>query len=157
MPSLDQIYLNHCVEVVRLTMDESSQRDLTNLGLIPGCPVSLLSTRSQIAVLQLKEKRISIDRDFLKQIQVKELDTRNFTNISLDQVSVGSLTIVVAINGTGPINRRLMDMGITKGTPIRLIKKAPLGDPLEIKLRGYTLTLRKDEAQSVLVLKEVFS
>lgn len=53
--------------------------------------------------------------------------------------------------GTGAIKRRLMDMGITKGVEIYLRKVAPLGDPLEVTLRGYELSLRKSEAENVLV------
>jgi len=67
---------------------------------------------------------------------------------------MGESGIVVSVNGAGKIRRRLLDMGITPGAEVYLRKKAPLGDPLEITLRGYELTLRKDEAAFVILSSE---
>ncbi len=67
----------------------------------------------------------------------------------LSEFSVGEKGTVVAVRGEGAIRRRLFDMGITPGAEIYLRKKAPLGDPIEISLRGYELTLRKAEAAQV--------
>ncbi|MBO5277588.1 MAG: ferrous iron transport protein A [Clostridia bacterium] len=67
----------------------------------------------------------------------------------LSQLSIGESATVVAVNGEGAIRRRLFDMGITPGAEVYLRKKAPLGDPIEISLRGYELTLRKAEASHV--------
>lgn len=67
----------------------------------------------------------------------------------LSQLAIGESGTVVAVNGEGAIRRRLFDMGITPGAEVYLRKKAPLGDPIEISLRGYELTLRKAEAAHV--------
>ncbi len=67
----------------------------------------------------------------------------------LSQLSIGEKGTVVAVKGEGAIRRRLFDMGITPGAEILLRKKAPLGDPIEVSLRGYELTLRKAEAAHV--------
>ena len=67
----------------------------------------------------------------------------------LSQLKVGEKGTVVAVNGEGAIRRRLFDMGITPGTEIYLRKTAPVGDPIEVSLRGYELTLRKTEAAQV--------
>ena len=67
----------------------------------------------------------------------------------LSQLDIGEKGIVKVVNGEGVIRRRLFDMGITPGAEIYLRKKAPLGDPIEITLRGYELTLRKAEASHV--------
>ena len=67
----------------------------------------------------------------------------------LSQLNVGEKCIVKAVRGEGAVRRRLFDMGITPGAEIYLRKKAPLGDPIEIALRGYELTLRKAEAAQV--------
>jgi Fe2+ transport system protein FeoA len=67
----------------------------------------------------------------------------------LSHFDIGEKGVVIAVNGEGAIRRRLFDMGITPGAEIYLRKKAPLGDPLEICLRGYELTLRKAEAAQV--------
>ncbi len=67
----------------------------------------------------------------------------------LSQLDIGEKGVVKAVNGEGVVRRRLFDMGITPGAEIYLRKKAPLGDPIEITLRGYELTLRKSEASHV--------
>jgi Fe2+ transport system protein FeoA len=68
---------------------------------------------------------------------------------TLDLFDVGEVGVVKSVGGEGKIKRRLFDMGITPGAQIRLRKKAPLGDPIEITVRGYELTLRKTEAVCV--------
>ena len=70
---------------------------------------------------------------------------------TLWDAKIGETVKVQKLAGTGAIKRRLMDMGITKGVEIYLRKVAPLGDPLEVTLRGYELSLRKSEAENVLV------
>ncbi|HCH73837.1 MAG TPA: ferrous iron transport protein A [Clostridiales bacterium] len=68
---------------------------------------------------------------------------------TLDTFSVGEQGVVKSVSGEGKIKRRLFDMGITPGAEVLLRKKAPLGDPIEITVRGYELTLRKTEAVCV--------
>lgn len=68
---------------------------------------------------------------------------------TLDQFVVGESGIVKSVSGEGKIKRRLFDMGITPGADVKMRKKAPLGDPIEVTLRGYELTLRKAEALCV--------
>ncbi len=70
---------------------------------------------------------------------------------TLDNFSVGEKGIIKMVQGEGKIKRRLFDMGITPGAEVFLRKKAPLGDPIEVTLRGYELTLRKTEAACVMV------
>lgn len=72
-------------------------------------------------------------------------------NKKLSEFRIGEVGIVKIVNGEGRIRRRLFDMGITPGCEIYLRKKAPLGDPIEISLRGYELTLRKSEADFVVL------
>jgi Fe2+ transport system protein FeoA len=67
----------------------------------------------------------------------------------LSQLGIGERGVIVAVKGEGAIRRRLFDMGLTPGAEVYLRKKAPLGDPIEISLRGYELTLRKAEAAHV--------
>lgn len=69
----------------------------------------------------------------------------------LDEFKIGEQGKVIMVEGEGKLRRRLFDMGITPGATIILKKKAPLGDPLEIGLRGYELTLRKSEANLVVL------
>jgi ferrous iron transport protein A len=76
------------------------------------------------------------------------------SDLSLAGLSLGVQARVLAIKGHGAIARRLMEMGIVPGAPVRVIKRAPLGDPIEIRVRGYHLALRRTEAQTILVNRE---
>ena len=68
---------------------------------------------------------------------------------TLREVTCGQTVTVKKLSGAGPVKRRIMDMGITKGVSIYVRKVAPLGDPVEITVRGYELTVRKADAQCV--------
>ena len=72
--------------------------------------------------------------------------------MTLREVPVHATVKVVKINGEGAFRRRIMDMGITKNSEIYVRKVAPLGDPVEITVRGYELSLRRDDAESVEVV-----
>ena len=68
---------------------------------------------------------------------------------TLKQVKIGSTVRVVKLHGEGAVKRRIMDMGITKGAEIFVRKVAPLGDPIEVMVRGYELSLRKADAEMI--------
>lgn len=70
---------------------------------------------------------------------------------TLRDVKIGEKAIIKKIDGKGPIKRRLMDMGVTKGEKILVRKVAPLGDPIEVNIRGYELSFRKDEANKIII------
>jgi ferrous iron transport protein A len=70
---------------------------------------------------------------------------------TLRDVAVGETATVRRLTGEGAVKRRIMDMGITKGIEIYVRKVAPLGDPIEVTVRGFELSLRKDEADKVLI------
>ena len=70
---------------------------------------------------------------------------------TLNQVKVGKPVHVVHVNGTGPLRQRILDMGLTRGAEVEVRRMAPLGDPLEICVRGYMLSLRKAEAACISV------
>ena len=66
--------------------------------------------------------------------------------MKLSEMNVGETGRIIKVNGTGIIRKRLLDMGVTPSSIVYLRKKAPLGDPIEITIRGYELTLRKEES-----------
>lgn len=72
---------------------------------------------------------------------------------TLREIPVGGSAIVVKIHGEGATKRRIMDMGITKGTSISVRKVAPLGDPIQLTVRGYELSIRKADAELIEVIK----
>ena len=68
---------------------------------------------------------------------------------SLNKVRIGSSAKVIKLHGEGATKRRIMDMGITKGTEVNVVKVAPLGDPIELSVRGYQLSIRKSDAEMI--------
>ena len=71
--------------------------------------------------------------------------------MTLDQLPVGQNATITAVGGEGPLRCRLLDMGLIPGTAVTVRKVAPLGDPMELRLRGYELTLRKADAANITV------
>lgn len=69
--------------------------------------------------------------------------------IKLDELPVGSSARVVSVTGTGRVTQRLMEMGVIPGIGVQVVKAAPFGDPIEIRLRGYSLAMRKSEAAAI--------
>ena len=71
--------------------------------------------------------------------------------MTLDEVAVGNSCTVSKLGDTGEIRRRILDMGITEGAQVKVCKVAPLGDPIELTVRGYQLSLRKSDAARIVV------
>ncbi len=69
--------------------------------------------------------------------------------MTLKDAKIGQTVVVKKLNGEGAVKRRIMDMGITKGVEIYIRKVAPLGDPIEVTVRGYELSLRKADAENI--------
>lgn len=69
--------------------------------------------------------------------------------MTLDQCAVGKSACITAVRGAGALRCRLLDMGLIPGTAVTVIKVAPMGDPIELRLRGYELTLRKEDAAQI--------
>ena len=71
--------------------------------------------------------------------------------MTLRELNVGETGVIAKINTTGALKQRLMDMGLIKGAEVKIIKIAPLGDPIELEVSGYNLSIRKDDAQNILM------
>ena len=69
--------------------------------------------------------------------------------MTLNDIKPGQTATIVHLHGEGAVKRRIMDMGLTKGTQVTVCKVAPLGDPIELAVRGYELSIRKDEAAAI--------
>ena len=72
--------------------------------------------------------------------------------MTLDQLALGQSAKVIKLTGSSPVRRRLMEMGITPSAMVQAVRRAPLGDPLDVKVRGYHLSLRREEAAAVEVV-----
>ena len=138
--------------VVSINLPEDSVRHLSNLGLKVGSRLELISKTKSSAIVMLKSSRLAFDDSILSKIDVSE-SQETVETLPLSELEVGQFAYIDNIFAVNEAQRRLMDMGLTRHTKIYLRKVAPLGDPIEISLRGYELTLRKSEAQMISVVK----
>lgn len=137
--------------IVSVDLPDDSARHLSDLGLKVGASVKVVSKTPTSAIVMLKSSRLAFDQSILSQIDVTEEGA--LLSLPLSELKVGDYAYVDSIYAVNEAKRRLMDMGLTRHTKVYLRKVAPLGDPIEISLRGYELTLRKSEAQMISVVK----
>ncbi len=76
--------------------------------------------------------------------------------MTLDKLEIGKTAVISKVGGEGELRCRLLDMGLIPKTKIIVVKVAPMGDPLELRLRGYELTIRKEDAENIEVIEEVY-
>ncbi len=162
-----------------LDKKEKSIKDfLRQSGCSKGTLLKLVGKTNNLVLISANEELISISMELAGRIDVirsedryKKADTdqanniensekRNnmnkaivtdITQIPLDKLEIGRKGTVVSLSGKGQIKQRMMDMGLVPGSQVEVIRVAPLGDPIEINLKGYNLSLRRSEAKSVLV------
>ncbi|KAF1300750.1 FeoA family protein [Enterococcus sp. JM9B] len=153
MRKLSEAKTHKVYQVKEIQTTAEIQLHLNHLGLIPGSKVVLLQTVGENGIVLLHNSRLALDQQILEKIMIEEAkETGEW--VSLDQLAIGDTATVVGVHGEGAVKRRLMDMGLTKNVRVQVRKRAPLGDPIEITVRGSELTLRKNEAAYILVEKE---
>lgn len=145
--------LHKVYQVQTIYGTEDMKHHLQNLGIFPDAPIVLLQKNADGGILLLKNNRLALSREVLDKIIITEMTTQQEW-VPLSTLKNNEHASVVAIHGQGALKRRLMDMGLTKGVAVYISNVAPLGDPIEISLRGYKLTLRKEEVAFILVAKE---
>ncbi|WP_125703787.1 FeoA family protein [Lacticaseibacillus daqingensis] len=129
-------------------------RHLAEMGLLAGKRLTVIQTAQQTAgmLVYFQGQRLAISDEIATQINVQPLT--QFEDAVLEPLAAlptGARAIVGRIEGAGQLRQRLLDMGLTRGTLVHLVKVAPLGDPLELAVRGYKLSLRKADAAAVQV------
>ena len=137
--------------ILGINLPKDSLLHLSNLGLAAGETIEVVTKTKNSAIIIVKGSRLAFDASILDKIDLAPAE-EDQEKIPLSELQVGRSAIVTDIFSANETKRRLMDMGITKRTRVLLRKVAPLGDPLEISLRGYELTLRKSEAQMISVV-----
>ena len=137
--------------ILGIDLPKDSLLHLSNLGLAAGETIEVVTKTKNSAIIIVKGSRLAFDASILDKIDLAPAE-EDQKKIPLSELPVGHSAIVTDIFSANETKRRLMDMGITKRTRVSLRKVAPLGDPLEISLRGYELTLRKSEAQMISVV-----
>ncbi|KRL03934.1 FeoA family protein [Liquorilactobacillus oeni] len=129
-------------------------RRLNEIGIIVGVNLTVISTSQTESgmVIYLRGQRLALNHSVASLIIVRSLNEIFIKKCkSLSSVSVGKEAIVAKVLGDKRVRKRLLDMGLTKNTMVKVNQTAPLGDPLEVLLRGYKLSLRKQEADYVMV------
>ena len=134
---------------------EETRRFLENLGFVVGGTVTVISQIGGNMIVNVKDARVAIGKEMARQF----LDMGFYIGIggvvtfknakTLKEVACGETVKVKKLTGVGAVKRRIMDMGITKGTDVLVRKVAPLGDPIEVSVRGYELSLRKADAEMI--------
>ena len=111
--------------ILKVGGNPETRKHLEDLGFVPGGTATVVSAIGGNLIVKVKESRVAISDE------------------------IGETVKVVKLHGEGAIKRRIMDMGITKGTEVYVRKVAPLGDPVEVTVRGYELSLRKADAEMI--------
>ncbi|HIW89622.1 MAG TPA: ferrous iron transport protein A [Candidatus Ligilactobacillus excrementipullorum] len=129
---------------------------LAELGFSSGKTLTLINSaqNSSGLVVYLAGQRLAVSQSLAELVQVTPLnDAQALPPIPLAQLAVGQACVVQKITGSPALRKRLLDMGLTRNTVVKIYRLAPLGDPIELELRGYKLSIRQAEAQQILVKK----
>ncbi len=164
--------------VAHCDVSEATRSFLNEQGVRPGASLMVVATAEDSLLVQVGEAHVSLERTLAEAVQMememertpseaavvaltrsdldegeqKDAGRQNLpTRVSLHELSVGQRGIIVRVGGQGPIRRRMMDMGLVTGAEVKVVRVAPLGDPVEFEVKGYRLSLRKSEARNVTV------
>ena len=129
--------------ILKVGGDAETKRHLEDLGFVAGGPVTLVSSLGGNVIPRRHQRRDGAqDHDLRERGGKIKMKT-------LREAKIGDTVKVVKLHGEGPVKRRIMDMGITKGVEVYVRKVAPLGDPMEVTVRGYELSLRKADTEMI--------
>jgi DtxR family Mn-dependent transcriptional regulator len=161
--------------IIRCEVDDAGNTFLGEHGIRPGAMLTVLALADDSLLVQVGEVQISLARTLAKMIKVEsenannettsstplqstlkelEMESKNETAINqipLHKLNVGQLGVIVRLQGEGPVKQRMMAMGLVPGAEVKVLRVAPLGDPVEFKVKGYSLSLRKSEARNITV------
>jgi DtxR family Mn-dependent transcriptional regulator len=154
-------------------LDGNIAEFFSNVNLRKGKQLKVLGKTSSQMIILAGDEPIHISREIAEKIAIAELETNAFNNSrdpavektnkervmkekaikkkTLKDLQIGQTGVVVSVKGKGSIKQRMMDMGLVSGSEVKVIRVAPLGDPIEISLKGYNLSLRKSEANDIVV------
>jgi DtxR family transcriptional regulator, Mn-dependent transcriptional regulator len=163
--------------IVNCQADDSTRRFLNEQGLRAGARIEVIAATEQSLLIQAGDGRVALTREMAEALfvdistQRDTLATTSLTQSSqnheeenmattqrstvatqpLSKLKVGQNGIVVRVSGKGPAKQRMMDMGLVPGSDVKVVRVAPLGDPMEFEVKGYRLSLRKSEASAIIV------
>ena len=132
------------VTIRKITGKDEIRQHLAELGFVVDGTVTVVSELGGNLIVQVKDSRIALDRTMANRVMIWRQNMK-----TLRDAKVGDTVTVVKLHGEGAVKRRIMDMGITKGVALHVRKVAPLGDPMELNVRGYELSVRKADAEMI--------
>jgi len=154
-------------------LDGNIAEFFSDVNLRKGGQLKVLGKTSNQMIILAGDVPIHIDREIAEKIAIAELEINAFNNSrdisveksnkeramhenitekkTLKDLKIGQKGVVVSVKGKGSIKQRMMDMGLVSGSEVKVIRVAPLGDPIEVSLKGYHLSLRKSEAKDIVV------
>ncbi|GMA69666.1 ferrous iron transporter A [Leuconostoc litchii] len=140
-----------------LTCNRRLAKRLAEIGIKAGKSIEVISLSDHTAglIIYFQGQRLAMSNEIASQIKVvpvNEIANDNYKTLA--DMAINQPGVVVKILGSKALRKRLMDMGLTKNTVVKIERVAPLGDPIELIVRGYKLSLRKSDAQAV-VLTEI--
>ena len=144
---LSEVKKNGVYHVKHLDGSDDLNRHLENLGFVPGESVTVVSRIAGNVIVNVKGSRVALS-SYLG-VCFSLLILKGGRVKTLRDVRTGETVQVVKLHGEGAVKRRIMDMGVTKGCTIFVRKVAPLGDPVEVTIRGYELSIRKGDAELI--------
>ena len=134
--------------ILGINLPKDSLLHLSNLGLAAGETIEVVTKTKNSAIIIVKGSRLAFDASILDKIDLAPAE-EDQEKIPLSELPVGRSAIVTDIFSANETKRRLMDMGFTKGCKVFVRKVAPLGDPVEVTIRGYELSVRKADAENI--------
>lgn len=156
MITLNTCQLKQTYFVSQIHGDLETKKHLQNLGFVKNARVALMNRDKSNGVILIHNSRIALDNTILANIDLSKEMIGNEHFAKLSTIKPGQTALVLGITTDNlsdasdhAVKRRLLDMGVTRGTRIYVRKVAPFGDPMELHVRGYELTLRKSEAEKV--------
>lgn len=167
--SLDRFAVGQSGRVVRCDVNGAVGAFLRDRGIEPGAWLTVTVAGEDALSVTVGDDQVSLalplardiqvepkgreEKDILRQEdnEVKKENKIAVDRVPLDALEQGQRGVVVRVEGKGPARRRMLDMGLAPGAEVQVVRVAPLGDPIEFEVRGYSLSLRKSEASAVIV------
>ncbi|MFD0897478.1 FeoA family protein [Loigolactobacillus binensis] len=140
--------------IVQVLGETRLVKHLAEIGMIPGRDITVISLASTTSgmMIYFQGQRLAISNDIAQRIVVRGVNDAAAAKLTpLAKLAVGKSGIIRKMLGDRALRRRLMDMGLTNNTLIKVSQVAPLGDPIELHVRGYKLSLRKQDATCILL------
>lgn len=147
--SLSQVPSGTRVRIESLPSNQSTCNRLREMGFCEEAEIRCLTTGENNIICEVCNTRIGLNSEIANQIRVSPIIQKTIPLNQLPLFKKAKVSKIEKIDSS--LKLRLMEMGITKGTEVEIIRYAPMGDPVEITLRGYRLSLRKSEAEAIIV------